>query len=196
MATGKRRTRAIRVLVLAGILISTLGEPAVATSANPASTAWASALGPGVVVFPPAPAAAGHESPGAAFQGVVDSVAKRDMELACQYFEPSFQALCRRGFKDGMGSNTPSFKNFALGYTVVEGKQALVGWTGTSCVPTQHPLCVTNVNPAALFVRHHTFKVLWAQAIASATSDQNINNYALTPSVKVGTLWYAYLPAS
>jgi len=71
-----------------------------------------------------------------------------------------------------------------------------VGWTGTSCVPNQHPLCLTNVNPAALFVNHHTFKVLWAQAIASATSDQNINNYALTPSVKVGTRWYTYLPAS
>jgi hypothetical protein len=144
MVAGTRRSRAMRVLVLAGILISTFGEPAVATSASPASTAWASALGPGAVVFPPAPAAAGHGSPGAAFQGVVDSLAKRNMELACPYFEPSFQALCRRRFKDGLGSNTPRFKNVALGYTVVEGKQALVGWTGTSCVPNQHPLCLTN----------------------------------------------------
>jgi hypothetical protein len=196
MVAGTRRSRAAWVLVLVAMLTSALGVSAVATSASPVRPVWASALGPGVVVLPPAPAASGHGSPGAAYQGVVDAIERRNLELMCQYFQPSFQAVCRRGFKDGMGSSTPSFKNFALGYTAVEGKQALVGWTGTSCVPTQHPLCLTNVNPAALFVSHHTFKVLWAQAIASATSNQNINNYALTPSVKVGTRWYTYLPAS
>jgi hypothetical protein len=57
------------------------------------------------------------------------------MELACPYFEPSFQALCRRGFKDGLGSNTPSFKNFALGYTAVEANRH--SWAGPGQVAYQ-----------------------------------------------------------
>jgi len=126
-------------------------------------------------------------------RGLVDALARRNLELACPYFQPSVQALCRRAFKTPDPS-VGTFKNFALGYSVVDGKQALVGWTGTSCVPNEKPTCVSNKNPAAVFSSGRKFKTLWAQAVAAAVSNGQANDYGPIPCVKVGSRWYDYLP--
>jgi hypothetical protein len=178
----------------------TLQQAAVAQSAAVAQPAavhipvWAKALGAGVTVFPPATTSPGHGSPAAAVEGEVAAFNAKQPTKACPYIEPSFEATCRRAFTKTPASEIPMVEDFAIGYAAVDGKKALVGSTGTFCVPGEKPRCVTNNNPAALFSSGKSFKALWAEANAAADSSANV--YSLAPCEEVGGDWYDYVGSS
>ena len=86
----------------------------------------------------------------------------------------------------------PEHWNAAIGYVAVRGDQALVGSTGTFCVPAERPRCFTNTDPAALLSGGKSFGTLWAQADRATSS----NVYKLAPCVKIGGRWHLHLPSS
>jgi hypothetical protein len=111
-------------------------------------------------------------------------------EATCPYFQVSFQAQCRKGLAQMTAGEVPSVKDFAIGYIAVDGREALVGTTGIFCVPTEKPRCVPNHNPAAIFSSGKSFKVLWAESIASSNSSANV--YSLVTCAEVRDRWYVY----
>ncbi len=169
------------------------GPSAAASSspAAPAGPAWAAALGAGVAVTAPAPAAPGYDSPGAAVQGDVEATTPAQQ---CAYFPPSALASCQTLAAEAPASNSGTLQNFALGYVAVNGNEALVGSTGTSCTPDATPTCESNDDPAAIFSQAKPFSVLWAESVAADLS--TTNSYQLIPCVKVGSSWYVYWPFS
>lgn len=90
------------------------------------------------------------------------------------------------------GSSPGTVGNFALGYVAVDGNEALVGSTGTSCSPDATPTCESNTDPAAIFSQAKPFPQLWAESVAADLS--TTNSYQLLPCVKVGNKWYDYWP--
>ncbi len=85
-------------------------------------------------------------------------------------------------------------RNFALGYVAIDGNEALVGSTGTSCSPDAKPTCESNDDPAAIFTEAKPFPELWTESVAATLS--TTNSYQLIPCVKVGNKWYVYDPAA
>ena len=71
---------------------------------------------------------------------------------------------------------------------------ALVGATGTFCVPNANPECYTNSDPAAIFSTQKSFSSLWTATNSSSSSSQNA--YSLVPCVEVSGPWYVYSPSS
>ncbi len=159
------------------------------SSAAPAQPAWVAALGAGVVVTAPAAAAPGSDSPGAAVQGEADAT---NALQACVYFPPSAQASCQAATASAPSGSRGSMRNFALGYVAVDGNEALVGSTGTSCAPDATPRCESNDDPAAIFSEAKPFPQLWTESVAADRS--TTNSYQLIPCVKVGNKWYLYDP--
>jgi hypothetical protein len=215
MAPGTISKQVGRLLALIGVLVPLLGVGASVpvASASPSSpialtaskaapplaalssdAAWAKALGPGVVVVPPERTAAGHSSPGAALLGLVGALDARQLKLWCSYYQPSFQTTCRADTGKIAPASMPTFKDLAPGYVVMDGKQALVGATGTACVPNEKPTCSTNRDPAAIFSTRRTFKALWAETVAAYNNPANV--YSLDLCVKIGASWYNYEPPS
>jgi hypothetical protein len=166
-------------------------SPPAPTSAASTQPSWAGALGAGVALTAPAVAAPGNDSPGAVVQGFVNAVNAGPLLLVCPYFPPSAQASCRVGAASAPNSGD-TIRDFALGYVAVDGNEALVGSTGTFCVPNDTPVCMSNADPASIFSSAEPFSELWAQSVvANGSSAGNI--YALIPCVKVGAGWYLYL---
>jgi hypothetical protein len=93
----------------------------------------------------------------------------------------------------GTGS-LPTLRDLALGYVVVDGNEALVGFTGTVCAPNETPKCRTNDDPAAIFSEGQPFPHLWTESVDADTSSSTSNSYSLAPCVKVGANWYVYNP--
>jgi hypothetical protein len=205
MATGAHRTRIVLAPALVtGVLIlmsglagcaagggkapAATGTPAATAAASSPGQSWQQALGAGVTVTEPPTPAPGLGSPGAAVHGVADA----QTVAGCRYYEPSAQAECRaiiaRVPRADLGTST----GFRLGYVAVDGDRALVGFTGTVCQPGQHPECVTNRDPAAIFSTAKPFATLWTESIASANSP--ILSYALTPCMRISGRWYLYSP--
>jgi hypothetical protein len=163
-------------------------------SGSAPESSWASSLGSGVTVQAPAQVSAGTGSPAAAVQGVITAVSSGQYALECNYVEPSEQATCKTGAAAFNASDSPSFKNVQMGYVATDGAQALVGATGTFCVPNANPECYTNNDPAAIFSTKKSFSTLWTQTNSSSSS--NTNAYALVPCVEVSGHWYVYSPSS
>ena len=150
-------------------------------------------MGAGVVVTAPAAAAPGHDSPGAAMDGYVSALNARTLTRACRYFPPSAQAACRAEMAMARsGSSLPTIRDFALGYVAVDGDRALVGATGTFCLPDQTPACSSNDDPAAIFSAGKPFSELWAESVAADNATTTTNSYSLAPCVEVGNKWYIY----
>jgi hypothetical protein len=152
---------------------------------------WAKTLGTGVTVVPPGTALPGNDSPGAVMAGVYAAIAKGPITDFCKYEQPSQQSACNSTFSQvtqaEVASQLPNFKNFGLGYVAIDGAKALIGVTGTICVPHQTPKCFTNTDPAAIFKSGKPFATLWTQAVGAPA-----NVYSLSPAVKVNGKWYAY----
>jgi hypothetical protein len=152
---------------------------------------WAKALGPGVTVTGPGGASAGDGSPGGVMLSTVADVRSGDYGRICALMEPSAQGECDSSVTaastSALAGRVPTFSNFAVSYTAIDGDQALVGTTGTVCVPNQTPACYTNTDPAALLDSGKSFAALWTEAIGASG-----NAYSLAPSVKVNGTWYAY----
>ncbi len=151
---------------------------------------WASALGSGVTVVAPGSASPGNDSPQAVMVGAYESIAVGPVTDFCKYDLPSQQASCKSDLdsvpKAEVAKAMPTFKNFALGYTAIDGTEALVGTTGTVCTPNQKPSCYTNTNPAAILDSGKSFATLWKQALAAPS-----NAYSLSPVIEIDGNWYA-----
>jgi hypothetical protein len=184
-------------LVVAAAIALALAGCSSGSSAPP----WAAALGTGTTVTAPQSAAPGHGSPGAAVQGYVGgffhndiATYDKDVTAACGYLQPSAQSACTppSGTQPPSGTKLPYAQHEALGYIATHGKQALVGTTGTTCVPGSTPECETNNDPAAIFSSAKPFATLWSQAQAAVTS--GINSYALVPCIQINGQWYIDVP--
>jgi hypothetical protein len=164
-----------------------------ASSASSAQPSWAKALGSGVTVTSPSSMAPDAGSPGAVIIKVEKYLRAGKYSKFCSVLQPSKQASCKTTFgsapASAFASAMPTFKNFVVGYTAIDGDKALVGTTGTVCTPSQTPKCDTNGDPAAIFSTGKSFAALWAQALAANAS--NTSAYALLPIVKVNGTWYA-----
>jgi hypothetical protein len=145
------------------------------------------------VLTAPAAAAPGHDLPGAAMHGYVNALNAGKLMRACRYYPPSAQTTCRTTMAHALTGSSPTIRDFALGYVAVDGNRALVGVTGTFCVPHQTPACTSNQDPAAIFSTAKPFPELWAESVAADISTTT-NRYSLAPCVKVGTRWYVYNP--
>jgi hypothetical protein len=197
MAIGAHRRGAVLASVLfTGVLVLVTwlagcgagGSQAPTPTATPPAQSWQQALGPGVTVTKPVTTAPGFGSPGAAVQGIADA----ETAAGCRYFEPSAQAECRKIFTEVPSADLGTDTGFSLGYVAVDGDRALVGAIGTQCQPGQHPECVTNRDPAAIFSTAQSFAALWAESIASANT--SVFSYALTPCVRIAGRWYLVFP--
>jgi hypothetical protein len=164
------------------------------TSASSAQPSWAKALGSGVTVTSPSSMAPDAGSPGAVLIKVEKYLRAGKYSKFCSVLQPSKQASCKTTFSSApasaFASAMPTFKNFVVSYTAIDGNKALVGTTGTVCTPSQTPKCDTNGDPAAIFSTGKSFAALWAQALAANAS--NTSAYALLPIIKVNGTWYAY----
>jgi hypothetical protein len=112
----------------------------------------------------------------------------------CGYFQPSAQAACQAAVAQAPTDSGGSMQHFALGYVAIDGNEALVGSTGTSCSSDATTSCTTNDDPAAIFSDAKPFSALWTEAVADELSTTATNSYALIPCVEVGNKWYLYFP--
>jgi hypothetical protein len=183
MAAGRVRAGALLACGVAGVVAAS----GCSSSSQPS---WAPALGPDVTVAAPAQVVPGHGSPGAAIAGLFAAISAGRYAAACGYVEPSGQAACRSA--EAEPGSQQSARNAAVGYVAVRGDHALVGSTGTFCVPAEKPRCFTNTDPAAVLSGGKSFGTLWAQADRATSS----NVYKLAPCVSIGGRWYLHLPSS
>jgi hypothetical protein len=164
-------------------------------SAGSSQPSWAQSLGSGVTIIPPGSASPGNASPTGVMVGVVKAITTGPFIDFCKYEQPSEQASCRSTFgqvtKAEAANQLPTFKSFALGYTAIDGTKALIGITGTICVPNQKPSCYTNKDPAAVLDSGKPFAKLWSEAIAAPP-----NVYSLSPCIEINGSWYAYTASS
>lgn len=153
---------------------------------------WAVALGSGVTIVAPGPAAAGNGSPEGVMAGLGTDFTSGNYTDACKYYEPSAQSQCTSAMSSVTPAEAaaalPTYKNFGLGYTAIKGDEALVGYTGTYCDQQNTPACITNTDPAAIFSSGHSFNSLWTQ-----TGSSSGGSYSLAHITKVNGSWYFQL---
>ena len=126
-------------------------------------------------------------------QGEIDALNAGNEAGTCPYFQPSEQSQCQAELGTAPAGSGPTFQNFALGYVVIDGSQALVGATGTYCAPNGMPRCTTNTDPAAIFSTAKPFTTLWSESL-TADNASTSNSYSLAPCTEVGGRWYDYAP--
>jgi hypothetical protein len=155
------------------------------TSAPPR---WVPALGTGVTVTEPGQVAPGHGSPGAALAGVLAALSSKDPAALCEYAYAyaSSVAECEAQISRTSRNQAGYVASVKIGYVAIDGTHALVGITGKVCPPGKTPVCVTNVDPSAIFSTGNTFTTLWAQTVNPTSS----HAYTLLPFVEVGGKWY------
>jgi hypothetical protein len=151
---------------------------------------WARSLGSGVTVTGPGGASTASGAPGAVMQSVVNDLQEKQYSKLCDLYQASVQAECSTAFSSesssAIATDMPTTKSFAVGYTAIDGDEALVGTTGTFCAPNQTPGCYTNNDPAAILDSGKSFATLWSQTASSSNS----GTYSLAPLVKVNGTWY------
>jgi hypothetical protein len=187
---GTKRDRkagaALSVCAFAALLAAT-GCSSGGGSSQPS---WSSKLGSGVTVVAPGSASPTNASPDGVMVGVYKSVTTGPISDLCKYEQPTEQSTCKsevsEATKAQLASALPTFKNFAVGYTAIDGTKALIGTTGTVCVPDPKG-CYTNNDPAALLDSGKSFATLWKESVAAAS-----DVYSLSPAIEVNGSWYAY----
>jgi hypothetical protein len=184
---GRKAGAALALCAFAALLAAT-GCSSGGGSSQPS---WSSKLGSGVTIVSPGSASPGNDSPDGVMVGVYKSVTSGPIGDLCKYEQPSEQSTCKSDVKEAtkaeLASALPTFKNFAVGYTAINGTQALIGTTGTVCVP-QPKGCYTNNDPAAILDSGKPFATLWKESIAETSSDV----YSLSPAIEIHGSWYAY----
>jgi hypothetical protein len=188
MITVKPPAAGLRLGVVTAAAALALAGCSSGSSAPP----WAAALGAGTTVTSPQSTAPGHDSPGAAVQGyVANFFGTKDVAAACDYVDPGAQGECKSSITQVPSSTQrPYAQHAGLGYVATDGTQALVGTTGTFCIPGSTPECTTNNDPAAIFSSRKPFATLWSQALAATSSD----SYALVPCIDINGHWYIDVP--
>lgn len=180
-----------------GASTASSGTAAPAAAGGGATPSWAAALGSGVTVVPPTSASPGLGSPEAAVTGDVQNIESGQYLADCAYVQPAQQSECKTSISGVVASLGPSAlasaagtaTNFAIGYTAIDGTEALVGTTGTFCSSGSgsSPSCFTNTDPAAIFSSGKSFATLWTEANSAENSS---SDYSLAPCVEVGGKWY------
>jgi hypothetical protein len=130
-------------------------------------------------------------------QGVVTAYVRaldsRNFTGACGYTVPADQAACEAEIADNGSQHAmppdDTYNGFSVGYTLIDGRQALVGATGQLCVLTQAQTCVSNSDPAAVLDSGKSFAALWTQAM-----DALSGAYSPIPCVRVSGTWYLDTP--
>jgi hypothetical protein len=150
---------------------------------------WAAGLGPGVTLEVPTSQPA-NGTPQATVYSYMHELTSSTVGRACGYLIKSSQMPCLGGMYEAVeqGINISySYKSFALGYTAVDGAQALVGTTYTQlCRKIQTQTCSPdNTDPAALLDSGKSFADLWTQS-----QHANSSEYFLFPCVEVDGTWY------
>ena len=171
------------------------GRPGATAAPSPSNTqpSWVKSLGPGVTVTRSSSATAGDGSPAGVLLTEAKDLQSGHFADTCSIVEPSQQATCKSQLGSVPAAEIkavlPTFKNFAITYTAIEGDKALVGATFSLCVPNATPKCITNTDPAAIFDSGKSFATLWNESV-----NPKGNSYALTPLIKVSGAWYVYSP--
>jgi hypothetical protein len=181
----------VLVTVLAGCGLTApapIATPPASATASGGAQSWQQALGPGVTITEPATPSPGFGSPGASVAGQANVTSV----TACDYYEPSAQADCRKIFKEVPKADLGTMTGFKLGYVAVDGNEALVGSSGTQCLPEENPKCITNRDPAAIFSTGQSFATLWTESVEAA--DSSVFSYSLTPCLRIDGRWYGYFP--
>ena len=174
---------------------SPAAQGATSTPTNAAENplpSWAGALGAYTSVSLPQADLPGHSSPGQAVEGEFAELKAKNLIGVCSYMDPRTLATCKAQASQVPASDyskMPYATNPAIGYSVIDGSEALVGTTGTFCTPTQTPECFTNTNPAAIFsAGTKTFSQLWNETV----NGKSATTYSLTPADFVNGKWYVY----
>jgi hypothetical protein len=164
---------------------------------------WENGLGPGVTVLAPGSFPAGNGSPGAAVTGMVTGLESSDLTTMCAYFQPMAASSCRQvlgmatsaamaSLMPSLAGEIPHIVNFSVGYTAIDGSEALTVVLGTTCAPNgtgasapaASPSCTTSSDPAAGLDSGKSFAVLWSAANSSTASS------SLAPLVELNGKWY------
>ena len=186
-----RAVSALGACALAAVLAATGCSSGGGSGGGSSQPSWAKSLGSSVTIIPPGSPTPGNATPPGVMAGVVKSITVGPITDFCKYEQPSAQTQCKSTFgqvtKAEVATQLPTFKNFAVGYTAIDGTKALIGITGTICVPNQKPKCYSNTNPAAILDSGKPFATLWSQAVAAPA-----NVYSLSPAIEVNGSWYAY----
>jgi hypothetical protein len=128
-------------------------------------------------------------SPQAVVTAYVHALDSRNFAGACGYAVPSDQAACESEVaQNGNQLAMPpgdSYNDFAVGYTLIDGHQALVGATGQLCVLTQAQTCISNSDAAAVLDSGKSFGALWTRALNAPSAA-----YSPIPCVQVNGTWY------
>jgi hypothetical protein len=195
MFSGRNKPRRWAAAALGAFALTAVLAATGCSSGGSSQPSWAKSLGSAVAIIPPGSASPGNASPPGVMAGVVKSLTTGPIADFCKYEQPSEQSACHSTFgqvtKAEVAGQVPTFKNFAVGYTAIDGTKALIDITGTICVPNQKPSCYTNKDPAALLDSGKPFATLWSQAIAAPA-----NVYSLSPAIEVNGRWYAYTSSS
>jgi hypothetical protein len=153
---------------------------------------WAASLGSGVTVEAPALKPVSG-SPQAVVTAYVHALDSGNFAGACGYVVPSYQAACKSAVAENGDQLAmppgPAYHGFTVGYTLIDGGQALVGATGQLCVQTQAQTCVGNSDPAAVLDSGKSFAALWARALQAQSGA-----YSPIPCVEVNGAWYLDTP--
>jgi hypothetical protein len=133
----------------------------------------------------------------------VDGLTTKNVKEICSVIPDQVSCLKDlRKLTPAQLSRIGTVRNFKLGYVVEQASagnaEALVGNTGTNCVPGKKPECLTNNDPAAVFDGNtKPFAALWKAQIAANNSMKGTGNtYSLNPCVEINGKWYADLALS
>jgi len=178
--------------VCAGLLVVTGCGSGAGGGSRGGAPAWAGSFGAGVTVEAPAFASA-TGSPQVVVRAYVHALDSGDFAGACGYVVPADQAACKAAVaENGNQLAMPpgdTYTGFTVGYTLIDGHQALVGATGELCVQTQAQTCVGNSDPAAVLDSGKSFAALWARALHAPTGA-----YSPIPCAEVNGTWYLDTP--
>jgi hypothetical protein len=122
----------------------------------------------------------------------MDALGSDQLAQQCEYVEPSAQAACKSSVA---GQTDPGVSvKVSLGFIATKGNEALVGTVGQDCEPNQSPVCVTNDDPAAVFVDGQSFDAQYVAAEAAESSSTHA--YSLVPCIEEGGRWYIDIPTN
>jgi hypothetical protein len=168
------------------------GAAAPAGAGTTALPSWAAALGSGTTLDSPETSPAAN-TPEGVVQAYVHAMAGSDVSNACSYVQPSTQQTCISGMTQATAQGDTlsfSYNTFSLGYTAINGAEALVGSTYTQfCMQTEAQTCAADVtDPKAVFETGKSFADLWASTLSSSSS--SLASFTPIPCVEVNGKWY------
>ncbi len=159
---------------------------------------WAAALGPGVTLEGPTENAAAG-TPQAAVKAYVAALTSgANPSSACAYLIPSAQSSCESSITKAAQQGediTYSYRSFGLGYTAIDGTQALVGSTYSKfCVQATSRTCAPDItDPKTVFASGVSFANLWAQ---TQQGNRASGSFSPVPCIVLNGKWYVDAPSS